>query len=170
MKTNLAPWQELIIGIILLIIGIVVQNTASSFVGSLIFILANVIILIAVAHKVISLFTNKSLKVVRQTCSTMIDSFLMIKQKYPEADNEDIYEKILNARYQDGAIAMQVNAKAKQNVGPVYFKKYNLRAVTLAAIVYETGIKRSHFDQESKETKLFDAVVKDVKKRIPDTP
>ena len=170
MRVNLRPWQELVVGVALLLIGVAVQNNASMFVGSLIFILANVIILIAIAHKVISLFASGSPKVVRQTCSTMISSYLLIKQRYPEADSEDIYEKILNARYQDGAMVMQVAAKAKQNVGPVYFGKYNLRAATLASIVYETGIKRSHFDQSSKETKLFDAIVKDIKKRIPDAP
>lgn len=166
---NLRPWQEFIIGIALLITGVIFQNSVSTVVGDLLVILSTVVILIAIVHGCISLFTSKPLRIVKQTCSAMLSSFIALKQRYPEASTEDIYEKILTARYQDGMTTMQVAAKAKQNVGPMYFDKYNLRAITLAAVVHETGLKRSHFDENSKETKLFDEIVKVINRKIPDT-
>lgn len=170
MRNNLKPYQELLIGVAIWIIGAtIVQNYISVIVGDILVILGSVIVLIAIVHGIIKLFSKKPQQVVQQTCKTMLSTYNLLKKHHPNESNERIYEKLLEARYQDGLIAMKLAARAKSNVGPMYFGVYNLRAITLTAILNETGIQRSHFDENDKSNKFIDDSVSAIEKYIPGT-
>ena len=169
-RNNLKPYQELLIGLTIWIIGAtVIQSYVSIVLGDIMVILGSVIVLFAIIHSIIRLFSKKPLKLVKQTCATMLSSYELLKKHHPTAKKEVIYEKLLEARYQDGLTAMKLMSRAENNIGPAYFGTYNLRAITLAAILNETGLRKSHFDENSKDTKLINDTVREVERLIPGT-
>lgn len=152
MNNKLKPWHELLVGVVLLGVALVTQKSTSVVVGDPIFILSNIIILIAVVHAIIRGVKKIGRKggvvdikaTTKDTANTILTSFLAIKEKhdYPvetSSDKLNVYAHVLSLRpgYTDDVIKRVLKEAHKLSVLKGEDKGISLNTLVFSIVVYE---------------------------------